>query len=123
MKGMIMDSIAIHIITDMYKCNPESLGKSAFGEKVLREAISRSGLNAIHIESHQFQPSGYTAAAVLVESHISIHTWPELGTVLLDIFTCSEEKKAFAALEVLKKAFAPDKTEQKILRRGGRTAL
>ncbi len=114
---------AIHIIADLYKCNPESLIDSSFGKKILVEAVACSGLKSIRIESHQFQPAGYTAAAILIESHISIHTWPELGTVLLDIFTCSEEKKAFTALEVLENAFTPGKTEKKILRRGGRTPL
>ena len=42
------------------------------------------------IQSHKFQPQGVTAVALLAESHISIHTWPENGMAICDVFTCGD---------------------------------
>ena len=40
------------------------------------------------IQGHQFTPQGISVVAVLAESHLSIHTWPELGYAALDVYTC-----------------------------------
>jgi len=110
--------LALHIIADLYQCQSGTLEKSSCGKKILQKAVEESGLAVVSINSHQFAPAGYTASAVLKESHISIHTWPELGTVLLDIFTCGDEKKGFAAFAALVQAFAPKKISKKVLHRG-----
>lgn len=113
-----MRSLGIHIVADLYGCNRDLLLRREIGEQILREAVTSSGLNHIMITSHQFEPAGYTAAAVLTESHITIHTWPELSAALLDIFTCGREDSAFKALDILIKHFQPDSIRQKVIRRG-----
>ena len=50
----------------------------------------RSESTLLDISSHKFQPHGVTAVALLAESHISIHTWPENGMAVCDVFTCGE---------------------------------
>ena len=108
----------IHIIADFSGCPRRSLVKAEDGLGLLRQAVDEAALQAVQYGSHQFEPEGYTAFALLAESHISIHTWPEKGTLLLDIFTCGPEEKAFIALEVLQRLYQPGNIRRQVLRRG-----
>ena len=70
----------IHIIADFSGCPRQPLTKAEEGLGLLRQAVIEAGLQAVQYGSHQFEPEGYTAYALLAESHISIHTWPEMRT-------------------------------------------
>ncbi len=77
-------------------------------EQALRSAVEVTGATLLHIHLHHFTPNGgISGVAVLAESHISIHTWPERNYAALDIFMCgdTEPEKAIA---VIKQAFSPD---------------
>jgi S-adenosylmethionine decarboxylase len=106
---------SIHILADFSGCQNNLLTSCLDGEKILLKAINDSGLSSILIKSHQFSPEGYTAAALLTESHISLHTWPEFKSVQIDIFTCGEHEKAEKAYQSLKKSFKPTNISEKIL--------
>lgn len=106
---------SIHIIADFCNCPIELLESGVTGEKILERAVQESKLNSILIRHHQFTPSGYTAAALLTESHITLHTWPEHLSVQIDIFTCGNHDKAKKAYAVLKEIFKPEKLSEKIL--------
>jgi len=54
------------------------------------------------VQSHKFQPQGFTAVYMLSESHFSIHTWPEKGAAACDIFTCGVSDTQAIANEVLR---------------------
>lgn len=108
---------SIHIIADFSECPLEKLESGLTGEAVLAETVGKSGLNCILIKSHQFDPTGYTAAALLTESHITLHTWPEFLSVQIDIFTCGNHDKARKAYDVLKQLFAPRQISERILHR------
>jgi S-adenosylmethionine decarboxylase len=106
---------SIHIIADFSGCPAELLELRQQGEEILRLTIEKSGLSCVMIRSHQFEPSGYTAAALLTESHITLHTWPEHAAVQIDIFTCGSHDRARAAFSELKTLFRPLKVAEKIL--------
>ncbi len=108
---------SIHIIADFSGCRPDMLEFSRQGEEILKQTVEKSGLRCVLIKSHQFEPAGYTAAALLTESHITLHTWPEFGAVQIDIFTCGSHDRARTAFAELKKLFQPAKTVEKILYR------
>lgn len=108
---------SIHIIADFSGCQPGTLETCSAGESVLTEAVRESGLSCIQIKSHQFDPTGYTAAALLAESHITLHTWPEFLAVQIDIFTCGDHEKARKAYGVLKQFFVPHHVAEHILHR------
>ena len=57
-------------------------------ERIIRVACIRQGATVVGSASHRFQPSGVTAVALLAESHVAIHTWPDLGSYMLDVVTC-----------------------------------
>ena len=56
--------------------------------------------------------------AMLSESHISVHTWPEIGYVAVDVFTCGEDVTPEGAVEVLRDLFRPERTSVIEIRRG-----
>ena len=79
-------------------------------DRTLRECVKTAGATLLHIHLHHFTPnSGVSGVAVLAESHISIHTWPERGYAALDVFMCGDARPDLC-LDVLKRAFRPRKT-------------
>ncbi|MEM2707619.1 MAG: adenosylmethionine decarboxylase [Candidatus Pacearchaeota archaeon] len=85
-------------------------------EPILNKALNESKLNIVKKPTyHQFNPHGVTAFALLEESHISIHTWPEYDYLSLDIFSCSGEKKAEIAYKVFKYMFKPKEIKKIII--------
>jgi len=97
-----------HLILDLWEC--EGLDDRDRIEKALIDAVTAAGATLLHIHLHVFEPNGgVSGVAVLSESHISVHTWPEKGFAAFDIFMCgcAEPMKA---VPVLEKAFGPKRT-------------
>lgn len=87
-------------------------------DATLREAVEVAGATLLHIHLHHFSPNGgVSGVAVLAESHISIHTWPERGYAALDVFMCGDAQP-HKAIEVLRRAFRPDAIQLNDLKRG-----
>lgn len=94
-----------HLILDLW--DAEGLDDLALMESTMREAVTVCGATLLHIHLHHFTPSdGISGVAVLAESHISVHTWPERDFAAFDIFMCGDAKPELA-IPVLKKAFNP----------------
>jgi S-adenosylmethionine decarboxylase len=80
-------------------------------EAALRGAVEASGATLLHVHLHHFTPNGgVSGVAVLAESHISIHTWPERSYAALDVFMCGDARPE-RTLEVFERAFRPEKME------------
>lgn len=94
-----------HLVIDLFGCNPEKIKHVETVEKVMVEAAIAARATIIAQNFHQFNPFGVSGAVVVSESHLAIHTWPEVdGYCAIDIFTCGKTDN-FAALEVMKKGF------------------
>lgn len=65
--------------------------------------LERAGAHVITSASHSFPGAGLTAVLILAESHAVLHTWPETGTVNVDIFSCSTRLKSLEAVEDLRR--------------------
>jgi S-adenosylmethionine decarboxylase proenzyme len=117
----------LHITLDLYGC-PEAplLRDAAALSAVCRTAVTEAGLEIVADVFHQFgtmeQPAGATGAVVLAESHVAVHTWPELGAVTLDIYVCNfsrdNETRAEALCLRLLALFKPQRVDRQTLRRG-----
>ncbi|WP_050761377.1 adenosylmethionine decarboxylase [Jannaschia sp. CCS1] len=104
-----------HLIIDLH--NAQNLNNRTHIEQALRDATKATGATLLSLHSHHFSPQGVTAMAILAESHISCHTWPEIGFAAFDIFMCGDTDP-HAAIPVLKAAFATDDIHVKELHRG-----
>ena len=94
-----------HLILDLWEAR--GLDDLVLMESAMREAVDVCGATLLHIHLHHFTPSnGISGVAVLAESHISVHTWPERDFAAFDIFMCGDARPELA-ISVLKKAFKP----------------
>lgn len=72
---------------------------------ILVNALTNAGATVVQIASHHFPGTGLTTVLILAESHAVLHSWPETGTVHLDIFSCSAGLDSRAAIDEMVRAF------------------
>lgn len=83
-------------------------------------ALKSAGATVVQAVSHNFPGAGLTCVLILAESHAILHTWPETGTVNIDIFSCSTRLKSLTAIAELGRSFgAADVSVQEIPRADG----
>lgn len=105
-----------HVIADYFgadrliDCKPAAV--------MLQEAAETAKATVLDIKLHDFgERAGFTGVALLAESHISLHTWPERSYVAVDIFMCGDADPMLS-LGVIKKYFAPEHEQVQVLKRG-----
>jgi S-adenosylmethionine decarboxylase len=95
-----------HLIIDLF--GAKRLDDLQHIQDTLKECVAAAGATLLHIHLHHFTPTrGVAGVAVLAESHISIHSWPESGYAALDVFMCGEANP-HVTIDVLKAAFKPE---------------
>lgn len=105
-----------HFILDLWGCS--KLDDITYMESAIRKSIEVSGATLLHIHLHHFSSTnGISGVALLAESHISVHTWPEIDYAAFDVFMCGESKPQ-EAIKVLKEMFCPKKHALTEHRRG-----
>ena len=98
-----------HVLVDLWGAS--RLDDMAHIEAAMREAVEVCGATLLHIHLHEFTPNGgVSGVAVLAESHISVHTWPEHEFAAFDVFMCGACDPRLA-VPVLEKYFGPDRVE------------
>ena len=83
-------NIGRHCILELYQCDHEKLNDEAFIRTTITSSAKIAGATLINLVTHSFKPQGVTGLALLAESHISVHTWPEIGYAAIDVFTCGD---------------------------------
>ncbi len=97
-----------HLIVDMWHAT--GLDDEDRIQNAFLDAIERAGATLLHIHTHKFsEGGGVSGVAVLAESHISVHTWPERDYAAFDIFMCGDARP-LEAVAALKDAFKPETT-------------
>ena len=79
-----------HLLLELYRCDCEKLNDESFLRCILNRSSKLANATVLNLISNKFEPQGVTAIALLAESHISIHTWPESNYSAVDIFTCGQ---------------------------------
>lgn len=97
-----------HCFTEVYGCPFELLDNEEFLKQQIIESLNKTSLTLLDISSHKFNPQGVTIVALLSESHISIHTWPEDGSAALDVFTCGDTNPEVAMMYMIEALQARD---------------
>jgi len=105
-----------HVLLDFWEA--AGLTDIAFIESAMRGAATACGATVLEVKLHQFgENGGITGVALLAESHISIHTWPEISYAALDVFVCGA-CDAEQAVEPLKSHFKPSRFKITNISRG-----
>lgn len=105
-----------HIIIDLW--DAQGLDDLERMETAFREVIATCGATLLHIHLHHFTPNdGISGVAVLAESHLSVHTWPERAFAAFDVFMCGDARPELAAA-VLERHFSPGRVIVNEMRRG-----
>src|SRR5260370_38753301 len=98
-----------HLIIDLF--GAKRLDDLKHIKETLKRCVEVAGATLLHIHLHHFTPNGgVSGVAVLAESHISIHTWPECGYAALDVFMCGDASPE-KSVPVLEKAFSAQRID------------
>ena len=95
-----MSKVGEHITLDIIGTTKEYEPK--FFEKLVYRIAKKAKVTVLEISKYNFEPQGFTLVALLAESHISFHTFPEKNIISFDFFTCGEVSPT-VALDILKK--------------------
>ena len=118
---IVKDGVACagtHLIIDLV--DADGLADVDLIDAAMRECVSEAGATLLHIHLHPFTPegvAGVSGVAVLAESHISIHTWPERRYAALDVFMCGDARPE-KCVEVLRRRFNAGEVRVNELLRG-----
>ena len=105
----------VHLIIDLH--GAKGLNDIDLIDRTLRRCVDAAKATLLHIHLHHFHPNGVSGVAVLAESHISIHTWPDQGYAALDVFMCGKADPD-ACIPVLREAFRTDRVDVNEILRG-----
>jgi len=123
----------LHLTADLHGC---AAGRAAMTDPAVlrtlcRASIAAAGLVAVADVFHRFAagldglseaPAGITGVVLLAESHVAVHTWPELDAATVDVYVCNlgqdNSARAEALLDALLEAFAPARTTRHAFERG-----
>ena len=105
-----------HVLLDLW--GAAHLDDVDYLERALCRAVDAAGASLLHVHLHRFdRGGGVSGVAVLAESHISVHTWPERGFAAFDVFMCGRCRPDLAAEEI-RRALSPERVEMSVERRG-----
>ena len=113
---MVATGVGRHAICEFWGAS--HLDSVERAEHALRAAAAAGGVTLIEVFVHQFSPHGVSGVAVIAESHLALHTWPELGYIAADLFTCGDNVDMEAIIDVMRDAFEAEQVDVRFLRRG-----
>lgn len=111
-----MKAIGRHIILEMWGC--QNLDSVDIAEHALRDMVSALDVNLLDLKVYPFSPVGVTGMAIVSESHLVIHTWPEYGYAAVDVFTCGAPRDPQEAVKVLRQHYQPERIGVMEINRG-----
>lgn len=110
------NALGRHLIAEIWTEHPHLLDNLEHLKDAVETACRAGNLTVVDVLAHKFAPHGATLIALLMESHLSIHTWPEHGYAAVDVFACAGDPKR--ALEVLAQQLGAHRVETVDLDRG-----
>jgi S-adenosylmethionine decarboxylase proenzyme len=107
-----------HLLAEYRGCPRALLDDAVDLEACLRAAAAAAGVRVLQSVFHRFRPHGVSGILVIEESHLSIHTWPEIGYAAVDFYTCGQGEP-IRAHEVLERGLRAASSEILLIQRGG----
>lgn len=96
-----MHALGRHVLAEVYGCDPGVLDDVQAVERILVRAAREAGAEIRETVFHKFSPQGVSGVVVISESHLAVHTWPELGYAAVDVFTCGERVDPWLACDLI----------------------
>lgn len=118
-----MAALGVHRILDYWGCSFETLDDLEGLRAMFDEGLRLSNATVIDVVLHQFSPQGVTGIASIAESHVSIHTWPELGYAAVDVFSCGNTMQVDRLIAHFEAVLKPTEKKETCLERGERIRL
>lgn len=113
-----MKALGKHLIIEMWGADADNLNDAKLLDRALRDTVEAVDGHLLDCRVVEFPVHGVTGVAIIAESHVAVHTWPEHGYAACDIFTCNLDADIEAGVEALKKHFLPTQTQVMEVRRG-----
>lgn len=113
-----MQSLGRHVLAEVYGCRFEVLNDIKQVEDIMVNAALEAGAEVREVVFHKFSPQGVSGVIVISESHLAIHTWPELGYAAVDVFTCGNTVNPWDACNYLCDMFGADYVNASEVKRG-----
>ena len=111
-------ALGLHIIADLYGVEADLIDRVEDIRALLEGAVKHAKLTKISSHYYQFRPHGATGVVLIAESHISIHTWPELGIATVDVYTCGDPQQCVEAMNFIIDKLKPTRVDKKVFERG-----
>ena len=115
-----MKALGTHIVCELSGCDQSLLTDVDAVRDMMIGAAKAARATIMEVAFHRFQPQGVSGVVVLAESHISIHTWPELGYAAMDFYTCGEHTDPWLACEYAARVLHAQSTITSEVKRGVR---
>ena len=100
------EAVGQHLIVDAGGCNSTKIDDLFFIRSQAVTIIDKLKMTVLGISANKLSPQGVSVTAALAESHLTVHTWPEHGVSLIDVFTCGDDLKLTEALPVIVEGFS-----------------
>jgi S-adenosylmethionine decarboxylase len=118
-----LKALGRHILAELYGCNAAILNDVAQVEKVMVDAALEAGAEVREVVFHKFSPQGVSGVVVISESHLAIHTWPELSYAAVDVFTCGDRVDPWDACRCLAEKMQASQLDATEIQRGNKNRL
>lgn len=113
-----MNVLGRHVIAEISGCDPQLLDDIKKVESIMVNSALMAGAEVREVAFHKFSPQGVSGVVVISESHLTIHTWPELGYAAVDVFTCGDKVNPWNAINYIKEGFKSEYMVANELKRG-----
>jgi len=113
-----LQALGRHVLAEVYGCRFEVLNDIKKVQDIMVNAALEAGAEVREMVFHKFSPQGVSGVVVISESHLAIHTWPELGYAAVDVFTCGEKVNPWDACNYMAEKFGAADVSASEIKRG-----
>lgn len=113
-----MKALGRHIVAELSHCDPEILTDLERVQAAMIQAALVARAEIRELAFHRFYPTGVSGVVVLAESHLAIHTWPDLGYAAIDVYTCGDTAEPWRACRYLAEQFSCGQMHTTVMDRG-----
>ena len=100
-----------HVYGNLYNCsNERALRDPEYLERIVEEAARIGNMTVLEVKSWKIG-EGVSVVAIILESHIAIHTWPEYRYATVDVYSCGDHTDPFTAFDYIVKALGAEKVD------------